>query len=85
MTELTAELTRAETHAFLMTTRTQGWGVVNKVLAKLVQDRVDLALDSIDDTGARTQRAGGARDLVREFNKIVAGLSDQLTSETASD
>jgi hypothetical protein len=68
-----------------MTTRTQGWGVVNKVLAKLIQDRVDAALDSEENTGAKMQRAGGARDLVRDFNKIVVGLADQLTSETASD
>jgi hypothetical protein len=76
------ELSRAETYAFLMTTRTQGWSVVNKVLAKLVQDAVDSALDAGD--GTKTQRAGGARDLVREFNKTVAGLAGEL-SETASD
>jgi hypothetical protein len=76
------ELSRAETYAFLMTTRTQGWSVVNKVLEKLVQDAVDSALDAGD--GNKTQRAGGARDLVREFNKTVAGLAGEL-SETASD
>jgi hypothetical protein len=75
------ELTRAEVHAFLMTTRTPGWGVVQKVLAKLVQDAIDAALDAGD--GNKTQRAGGARDLNREFNKIAAGLQEQLSESNA--
>lgn len=78
------ELNRAETVAFLMTTRTQGWSVVQKVLAKLVQDSMDRACDSIENAGPLAQRAGGAKELVAEFNKIVAGLPAAI-SETASD
>jgi hypothetical protein len=77
------ELNRAEAHALLMLTRLPGWMVVDKIIDKLVQDAVDAALDSGDAT--KTQRAGGARDLAREFRKTVAGLSDQITSETAPD
>ena len=73
-------LTRGELNAFLATTRTPGWIVVTSVLDKLVADKVDAALDSEDNTAAKTQRAGGARDLVTEFKKIVAGLAEQMTS-----
>jgi hypothetical protein len=79
------ELNRAETAACLMTTRTQGWPVIQKILAKLVQDRMDKACDSIENAGPLAQRAGGAKEVIAEFNKIVAGLEANLTSETAPD
>lgn len=79
------ELKRAELLALYHTTRTPGWSVVERVLDKLVQDRVDKALGSIENAGPLTHRAGGAREVITDFKKFVAGITPAQISETASD
>lgn len=79
------EIHRAKNHALLQTTRTPGWTVVPEVLAKLVEDAKNQALDCEGkDPLGDLHAARGARDLVNNFFKYIASLESRV-SETASD